>query len=178
MSEPDGRRLRGQQRRTQLIAAALRVLERDGLSGFTHRAVAAEAGVALASATYHFRGIDDLAVSAMLEATDDFVRSIRERSDATSVSGYAAALADELSRHRGRVVAGHELYLLASRRPALREAATAWMLAGTDPLLDGVDEVRRRVFLAVVDSVCLKALLEESSPDAAEIEELLAHALR
>jgi hypothetical protein len=52
------------------------------------------------------------------------------------------------------------------------------MLAGTDPLLDGVDAIRRRVFLAVVDSVCLKALLEESSPDAAEIEELLAHALR
>ncbi len=178
MTQTDGRRLRGEQRRQQLIDAALTVLARDGLSGFTHRAVAAEAGVALASATYHFQGIDDLAVSAILEATDDFVRSIRERSDGTSISGYAAALADELSLHRGRLIAGHELYLLASRRPALREAAQAWMLAGTEPLLREMDDVRRRVFLAVVDSVCLKAVLEDTPPSAEHIERLLTHALR
>ena len=178
MNENDGRRVRGRQRRQELIEAALAVLERDGLSGLTHRAVAAEAGVALASATYHFKGIDDLAVSAILQATDGFVRSIRERADGTSLSGYAAALADELSKHRGRLIAGHELYLLAARRPALREAARAWMLAGTEPLLSGVDDLRSQVFLAVVDSVCMKALIEDEPPTAGQIEELLVHALR
>jgi len=104
------------------------VLERDGLSGFTHRAVAAEA--------------------------------------------------EELSRHRGRVVAGYELYLLAARRPALRDAAIAWMQAGTEPLLDGVDSVRRKALVAAVNAVCLEALLADSQPNASDIEELIRHVLR
>jgi DNA-binding transcriptional regulator YbjK len=178
LTETDGRRLRGQERRRQLVRAALVVLERDGLSGLTHRAVAAEAGVPLASATYHFDGIDDLAVCTILESTDEFLRTLRERSDGADLSGYAAALADELSRHRGRVIAGYELYLLAARRPALREAATAWARAGTEPLLAEVEPLRRRGFRAAVDSVCLQALLAESTPTAAEIEQLLAHTLR
>jgi DNA-binding transcriptional regulator YbjK len=178
LSQPDGRRLRGEQTRRQLIDAALAVLERDGLSGFTHRAVAAEAGVAAASATYHFEGIDDLAVQAILTATDDFVRSLRGRADGTTIAGYAAALADELAAHRGRVIAGYELYLLAARRPALRDAATAWVRAGTEPLLAEVDQMRRELFLAAVDSLCLQALLADSPPDAARIADLLAHALR
>jgi DNA-binding transcriptional regulator YbjK len=180
----DGRRLRGRERRRQLTAAALVVLERDGLSGLTHRAVAAEAGVAPASATYHFDGIDDLVLCVILEATEDFLASLRTHSDragpadGAGLAGYAAALADELARHRGRVIAGYELYLLAARRPALRAAATAWMRAGTEPLLAGVDPVRRRVFLAAVDSMCLQALLADGPPAAAEVEALLRHALR
>jgi DNA-binding transcriptional regulator YbjK len=119
LTEVDGRRARGLERRRQLIAAALRVLEREGLAGFNHRAVAAEAGVALASATYHFTGIDDLAVSAMLAATEEFTESLCERADGvTTLATYATALADELAHHRGRVVAGYELYLLAARPPA------------------------------------------------------------
>lgn len=178
MTENDGRRRRGQQRRRQLIGAALAVLERDGLSGFTHRAVAAEAGVGLASATYHFAGIDDLAVSAILEATDEFTQALCGRSDGASVSGYASALADELSRHRGRVVAGYELYLLAARRPALRDAAIAWIQAGTEPLVAGADPVRRKALVAIVNAVCLEALLADSQPNASDIEELIRHVLR
>ncbi|MBY9075360.1 TetR family transcriptional regulator [Nocardioides sp. WL0053] len=178
MTEVDGRRARGLERRRQLIAAALRVLEREGLAGFNHRAVAAEAGVALASATYHFTGIDDLAVSAMLAATEEFTESLCERADGvTTLATYATALADELAHHRGRVVAGYELYLLAARRPALRDAAVAWARAGTEPLLAGADPVRTRAFLAVVDSLCLEALLSDSPPTAGDIEALLAHAL-
>jgi TetR/AcrR family transcriptional regulator, regulator of biofilm formation and stress response len=178
MTETDGRRLRGRERRQQLIDAALVVLERDGLAGFSHRAVAAEAGVALASATYHFDGIDDLAVSAMLEATDQFKQALLARSGTAGVSEYAAALAEELSCCRGRVIAGYELYLLAARRPALRDAATAWMRAGTSRILDEVDPLRERAFLAAVGSVCLQALLADRPPTASDIEQLLEHALR
>jgi TetR/AcrR family transcriptional regulator, regulator of biofilm formation and stress response len=177
LTEVDGRRARGLERRRQLIAAALRVLEREGLAGFNHRAVAAEAGVALASATYHFTGIDDLAVSAMLAATEEFTDSLCARADGVTLATYATTLADELAHHRGRVVAGYELYLLAARRPALRDAAVAWARAGTEPLLAGADPVRTRAFLAVVDSLCLEALLSDSPPTAGDIEALLAHAL-
>ncbi len=178
MSESDGRRLRGRERRQKLIDAALRVLERDGLAGLSHRAVAAEAEVALASATYHFDGIDDLAVSALLAATDGFMEGVRSRPDGTSVAGYAAALAEELAEHRGRVIAGYELYLLAARRPALREAARGWMQAGTEPLLRTADPLQRRAFLAALDALCLEALLDDTPPSATDIELVLSHALR
>lgn len=178
MSDTDGRRLRGHERRRRLIDAALVVLERDGLAGFSHRAVAAQAGVALASATYHFRGIDDLAVSTILAATDDFTRVLAGLPDGAGVAGYATGLAEELSNHRGRVVAGYELYLLAARRPALREAATAWLRAGTQPVLAGVDEMRCEEFLAVVSSSCLQALLADEPPDASRIEARLRYSLR
>ena len=38
----DGRRARGERRREEIIAATLRVVERDGVAGVTHRAVARE----------------------------------------------------------------------------------------------------------------------------------------
>lgn len=174
MTEVDGRRLRGLERRRRLVEAALRVLERDGLAGFNHRAVAAEAGVPLASATYHFDGIDDLAVSAILEATEEFQRSLAGRAGGATVEEYAAALADELTCHRGRVVAGYELYLLAARRPALREAATSWLQAGTEQLLIGLEPLRRQAFLAAVSAICLEALLADEPPTAEHITDLLA----
>lgn len=160
-----------------MINAALALLEREGLGALTHRAVAAEAGVALASVTYHFDGIDDLIVCTILQATDDFLATLPASSE-PNLAGYAAALAEELARHRGRVIAGYELYLLAARRPGLREAAAAWLSAGTGPFLDGLDPLRRRSFLAAVDSLCLQALLSDVPPAAEDVHELLAHALR
>jgi DNA-binding transcriptional regulator YbjK len=177
VTEPDGRRRRGQERRRTIINAALTLLEREGLGALTHRAVAAEAGVALASVTYHFDGIDDLIVCTILQATDDFLAALPD-SPEPDLAGYAAALADELARHRGRVIAGYELYLLAARRPALREAATAWLSAGTSRFLDGLDPLGQRAFLAAVDSLCLQALLSDVPPAADDVHELLLHALR
>ena len=61
----DGRRARGEQRRSELLAATLTVIERDGVAGVSHRAVAAVADVSVASITYHFPTLDDLLVAAL-----------------------------------------------------------------------------------------------------------------
>jgi DNA-binding transcriptional regulator YbjK len=50
----DGRLARGATRRALLLDAAARVVAERGSGALTHRAVAAEAGVSLASVTYHF----------------------------------------------------------------------------------------------------------------------------
>ncbi len=56
----DGRLLRGRARRDVLLDAAVAVIASEGASQLTHRAVAAEAGVSLASVTYHLPRIGDL----------------------------------------------------------------------------------------------------------------------
>jgi DNA-binding transcriptional regulator YbjK len=59
-SETDGRLARGAARRGLLLDAAVRVVATDGSGALTHRAVAEEARVSIASVTYHFPSIGDL----------------------------------------------------------------------------------------------------------------------
>jgi TetR/AcrR family transcriptional regulator, regulator of biofilm formation and stress response len=63
-TNPDGRRERGRARRELLLDAAVAVIASAGAGQLTHRAVASEADVSLASVTYHFPGISDLRQAA------------------------------------------------------------------------------------------------------------------
>lgn len=53
-----------EQRRQDILDAAMRIVVRDGVRGVRHRAVAAEAGVPLSATTYYFKDIDDLLTDA------------------------------------------------------------------------------------------------------------------
>jgi DNA-binding transcriptional regulator YbjK len=70
-SQVDGRRARGEKRRAEIIEATLRVIERDGVAGVTHRTVAAEAGVPTTSTTYHFTSLDDLLTATLITCARD-----------------------------------------------------------------------------------------------------------
>jgi TetR/AcrR family transcriptional regulator, regulator of biofilm formation and stress response len=59
-TKTDGRLARGTARRTLLLDAAVRVVAATGSGSLTHRAVAVEAGVSIASVTYHFPSIGEL----------------------------------------------------------------------------------------------------------------------
>ena len=56
----------GRQRRLEILEGALRIMRRDGLRAVSHRSVAAEARVPLASTTYYFRDLEDLIAEAFL----------------------------------------------------------------------------------------------------------------
>ena len=49
-----------EQRRQDILDAAMRIVVRDGVRAVRHRAVAAEAAVPLSATTYYFKDIDDL----------------------------------------------------------------------------------------------------------------------
>ncbi|HEX8867241.1 MAG TPA: TetR family transcriptional regulator, partial [Lentzea sp.] len=49
----DGRKARGEKKRRAIVEATLRVIEREGISGVTHRSVAREAGVPTTAPTYY-----------------------------------------------------------------------------------------------------------------------------
>jgi len=61
---------KGEQRRAEIVAAAGRILVRDGPEAVGHRAVAAEAGIGLGTATYHFPAVADLRAAAFRALAD------------------------------------------------------------------------------------------------------------
>ena len=117
-------RARGRRRREQLLRAALDVIGERGVGGTTHRAVAEAAGVPVATTTYYFSSLDELLEEALrLFVADEVARldALAAEVDAANgtasdvIRAVAALLADACS------VAQFDLYVEASRRPALRE---------------------------------------------------------
>ncbi|MBX5470428.1 MAG: TetR family transcriptional regulator [Thermoleophilaceae bacterium] len=142
MSEPtptpaEPAREAGEGRREAILRAALRLIGRRGLHAVTHRDVAAEAGVPLASTTYYFASKDDL----LTEALWLFVREEVQRLEraAASFEGLSAspeevadAMVEEVRltlQQEAEQVAQFELYLQASRNPRLAAAAREAMRA-------------------------------------------------
>jgi DNA-binding transcriptional regulator YbjK len=180
---PDGRRARGARRRDEIVEATLRVIERDGVTGVTHRSVAAEAGVPTTSTTYHFASLDDLLVATLTTSAQGMAADIRDSIESSRIKGASPALAvarmlaEAVGPNRGRTMAAYELYLLSARRPTLRPAARRWLdvlsSLGRTP-----DEVGFRAFLAGVDGMILQSLLDDEPPTEAEllpvVESLLA----
>ncbi|MDF9620859.1 TetR family transcriptional regulator [Pseudomonas entomophila] len=116
-----------EQRRQQILDAAMRIVVRDGVRGVRHRAVAAEAGVPLSATTYYFKDIQDLladtfaqyversaAYMAKLWAnTEGVLRQLLAQGDGTPEA--RAHLADEVAR----MLADYVLRQLNNRRDFL-----------------------------------------------------------
>ena len=158
-------------RREVVLEATLRVIARSGVDAATHRAVAAEAGVALASTTYHFASKSDLVRQAL--------ELVIERSTAT-VAAHAAppgpdhpgelvdrlvGLADALaSDDRAPLTAQYELLLEAGRRAELRPLAERWneaYLAGLAEMTTRAGLPRPRLAAEVVSNVIEGGLLNQ-----------------
>ena len=133
-----GGQTRGERRREAILRATLRIIGRHGTAGVTHRAVAEEAGVALASTTYYFASKDELLEQAYdLAARDEVARLealVRELSASEAdpdqwLEATIATLAGELTREPELRLASFELLLEAARRPAVRESVSRWLQA-------------------------------------------------
>lgn len=75
-------------KRDQIVAAALRVLARDGHARLTARKVAAEAGLALGHISYNFSGMDEVLAEAYRLASDRLCRATE-----LALAGQGGALA-------------------------------------------------------------------------------------
>jgi DNA-binding transcriptional regulator YbjK len=173
----DGRRMRGEQRRNELLRATLAVIERDGVAGVSHRAVAAQADVSVASITYHYPTLDDLLVAALTWAADDLAAELHgwgSELGARPADELARLIEHSLVRRRGRTLALYELYLYAARRPELRPAAGAWL----EPLTDiarafTADPEKAGLLVAALDGLLMQALIGARGVDRADFAALL-----
>ena len=120
-------------RRRLIVEAALRVIARDGVNAATHRAVAAEAGAALASTTYHFSSKGEIVAEALELAIDRSIAAV-ERCTAPPHPATPAALVDRLvelvralcADDQAPLAAQYELLIEAGRSPELRRLAERW----------------------------------------------------
>jgi DNA-binding transcriptional regulator YbjK len=167
----DGRRVRGERARRALIAATLTVIERDGVSGVTHRAVTREAGLPATSAAYHFASIDELLEASLLHA-DRLAADALERcaADVDPIAALANWVAAECCAHSARLTAEYELYLYAARTPTMRSAAARWLVDLSALVAQWTSDAQRgRAICAYVDGLCIQSLATGEQPDANEI---------
>jgi TetR/AcrR family transcriptional regulator, regulator of biofilm formation and stress response len=128
----DGRLARGAARRGLLLAAAVRVVARCGSGSLTHRAVAAEAQVSIASVTYHFPSIGELRRDTLEHAGSsiglelaDLVRAATTRVDDVPeiCAEYAVRLVVE---RRVETAAVFELIIAAAHDEDLRPVVAVY----------------------------------------------------
>lgn len=83
--------------RDAIVAATVRIVAREGVAAVTHRRVAAEAGVALSSTTWHFATKGDILEAALDWTATREVESIRAIADRLGDGDFdPSAWADEL----------------------------------------------------------------------------------
>ncbi|SMD08168.1 TetR/AcrR family transcriptional regulator [Lentzea albidocapillata] len=178
LQKVDGRKARGEKKRRTIVEATLRVIERDGVAGVTHRSVAREAGVPTTAPTYYFATLDDLLIATLLwsaeELCDDMLKIVASGGCARDI---AQSLAKAVNENRSRTLAEYELYLLAGRRPELKPAARRWLDLAVEAVRPA-DPVAFRAFLAAVDGLLMQGLIADVAPNEDELEPIVSFLIR
>jgi TetR/AcrR family transcriptional regulator, regulator of biofilm formation and stress response len=133
-------------RRQEILEATLRLIGKVGVNSVTHRAVAQEANVALASTTYYFDSKDALveeALELMIERSIEYVRRytacpsrISHEELIDRMVGFADA---QINDPNAFLLAQYELMLESGRQEYLRPLARRWTIA----YMDGFERVVR-----------------------------------
>lgn len=176
-------RLSATERREALIEAALRVMERDGLTAGTTRAIVAEAGMSLASFHYAFASREELLRELVQRVIGrELAAAMGEWSPEAGLAACLRAAADGYLAHL-QAAAGQEqlmleLTLLAVRRPDLqpiaREQYRSYVRAATQLLelaaeLTGASWRRpvpelARLLITLVDGATTTWLVDRDTP--------------
>jgi AcrR family transcriptional regulator len=118
--------------RRRLLDAAIATLDRAGYAGATARAVSEEAGCNQASIYYHFGGLPELLVAALIDSNERrfaaYRAAIEPLDDPATIVAAWQALHDEDVRS-GHIGAMTELVGATGAEPRLREGVTAAMSA-------------------------------------------------
>jgi DNA-binding transcriptional regulator YbjK len=175
-------------RRARIADAAIATLARDGMRGFTHRAVDKTAGLPEGSTSYYFRTRQVLLLAALERMTELDTADVAApmATDLDSAAELVVGVLEHwLTAGRERTLARYEFTLEAARRPELRarlisdgarfRVLAARLLAGL-----GADEPERkgRDLVAYLEGLAFDHLVGAGERDLLEIRvacrELLA----
>ncbi|MGZ4659604.1 MAG: TetR/AcrR family transcriptional regulator, partial [Blastococcus sp.] len=169
--------------------AGIRILASRGRHALTHRAVDAEAGLPLGSASYYARTRDALLLMVVDRIAELDAAGTPAAAASAPLPVDVPALADalaglvhhQLTTHRARTLARYELSMEAVHHPSLRaaldragerfHAAAAELMAGagsTDPVRHG------RFLVAVCDGLVFDALAGAGSAHPPSLADLRA----
>jgi AcrR family transcriptional regulator len=183
------------ERRRQLIEAAVRVISREGTARATTRRIAAEAGAPLASLHYSFRNKEELFHAVIEHCQVVTVEQFRRH--APSDGGLRAAVHALIEQFRDWTaaepefqVAQFELMFWARRTPSARaftsqiyrdyHALISGILAASDGDEHDDEDISRLAthIMAVTDGMMLQIIaLEDAGPTAADVDVITATAM-
>ena len=166
-------------RRDRLVGVTLELIAEAGVSGVSHRKIAAAADVPLGSMTYHFTGMDELLHEAFTRFAEHIAGSFQARLSAAENPQEAVEavvdLVHELSEpgsHRDRVLA-YELYTLAAREPRYRAITSSWMRRSRQELQRHFDPRTTRQLDALIEGLALHRALDEDPFDRSLTEDVV-----
>ncbi len=184
-AQQDGRLARGVARRTLLLDAAVRVVADNGAGALTHRAVASEAGVSVASVSYHFPSVDELRRETFEHAGSSIGLELAELVLAASTNventpeicgAYAVRLVEE---RRVETAAVFELIIAAGHDEALRPVVAVYHGMLTELLAAyTADRDRAATLGAAVQGLLLVQLASPFPLDPAQFCESVADLIR
>ncbi|WP_328395430.1 TetR/AcrR family transcriptional regulator [Nocardia sp. NBC_00416] len=160
-------------RRQRILDAARALIPTHGITGLTHRLVAAEAGVPVGSTTYYFADLADLTEAALADTAVATRAALAEWSaalgTAADVPATLARLTAECLDQPARLLTVNELYLAATRLPELRPLARVWFEGLVDILTPHTGPAGARAIAVFLDGTLLHALSSGSALDAAAL---------
>ncbi|PTL56365.1 TetR/AcrR family transcriptional regulator [Paraconexibacter algicola] len=177
---------KGTARRAEIVAAAGRVLVRDGIDAVHHRAVAGEAGIGLGTATYHFPAAEELRAAALRALADADVARMASaagrvpltRRDPRDAAAVLVGLL--LPEHDDELVAWCERWARGARRPDGGDDARRVRTAARALVSDVLGRSGRAtappadLVLAIVDGAVLGALAEGQDAERARARAVAA----
>ena len=153
------RQQRGERRHHAILEACLRLISKGGVGAVSHRAVAEEADVPLASTTYYFSSLDEMLEGALrlfVEEEAQRLTALVERLEGQDLPPVEIARLFQAELEPD--AAQFELYVEAARRPSLRKVARGSIemyatVAEAALHAAGVDEpaINPRAFVAQFD---------------------------
>jgi DNA-binding transcriptional regulator YbjK len=141
MSQPSGisapvHAKRRNPRRREILEATLRVIGESGVNGATHRAIAHEADVALASTTYYFDSKDALVEEALelmiersIQDVSRYTTCPEQISQSELIDRIVAFVDAQINDPNAFLLAQYELMLESGRAEYLRPLARRWTIA-------------------------------------------------
>jgi DNA-binding transcriptional regulator YbjK len=158
-------------RRTVIADAAIATIAREGMRGFTHRAVDRTAALAEGSTSYYFRTREALIFAALARMAELDTLDVGDVPDQGTVDLetltdlLTAVMHQWLTTGRERTLARYELTLESTRRPELREkmaeyGTTFRQMAEKTLAAAGASEPERRgrTLVAHLDGLALHEL--------------------
>jgi AcrR family transcriptional regulator len=160
-------------RRREILEAALRIIGEGGVNSVTHRAVAEEAGVSLASTTYYFDSKSALIEEALELMIARSIECVREHTGSppkisrTELVNRIVAFADaQINDPNALLTAQYELMLEAGRAEYLRPLTRRWTVAYMDGfrhLVESAGLRRPKAAAEVIMKFAEGALLDQAT---------------
>lgn len=145
-------------RRQRIIDATLDAIAAHGVSGTTHRRIAALAAVPLGSVTYYFATLDDLMAEAFLQLAEHSSQAFADRMGMAkdrdgAKDAIVSIIAGSIWATPRTLLLSYELYAFAARHPPVADVMRRWMSNSRVALERFFDPLTARALDALVEGI-------------------------